>query len=253
MLRLYCLIGASMFVKGRNIEGVIFDIDGTLVDSFPVYCSAFNRAIQKYKLEPVSSEFLMRSMKSGDSLIDIFRKIFPPGAEESFLEKCREEVLTLFLKAEIDEVKPFPGIRELFQDLKERGICVGIATGRTSPPEKEWERFKSYGLDGLIDSIATSRGMERRKPAPDVIIECARRLNVSAEHCLAVGDTDSDIVASRSAGAIAVAICTGLDDVELLQRENPEFLFESLIAFHFFLKECFGGIPAGLRPLPTPK
>ena len=48
-----------MIINGRTIEGVIFDIDGTLVDSFPVYCSAFNQGIQQYNLDPVSTQFLI--------------------------------------------------------------------------------------------------------------------------------------------------------------------------------------------------
>ena len=72
-----------MFINGRKIEGVIFDIDDTLVDSFPVCCSAFNRRIKEYNLEPVSHEFLMNSMKRGENLLEILRKVFSPDGSFS--------------------------------------------------------------------------------------------------------------------------------------------------------------------------
>ncbi|MEI9476121.1 MAG: HAD family hydrolase [Deltaproteobacteria bacterium] len=224
-----------MVINGRKIEGVIFDIDGTLVDSFPVYCSAFNRGIQQYNLEPVSSDFLVDALKRSATLLEVFRKVFPPQTDEALIERCRKEILELFMKAEVDEVKPFPGVRELFKNLRNNGIRIGVATGRTSLPEKEWERFKKYGLDGFIDSIVTSREVEKRKPAPDAILECANRLKVPIENCLVVGDTEADIIASKTAGAIAVAVSTGEGDIELLERENPEFLFKTLVDFDLFL------------------
>ncbi len=191
-----------MIINGRNIEGVIFDIDGTLVDSFPVYCSAFNRGIQKYNLEPVSQRYLIDAMKRSANLLEVFRKVFPPGTEEALIEKCRKEILELFMKAEVDEVKLFPGVRELFKNLRDKGIRIGVATGRTSPPEKEWERFKRYGLDGFIDSIVTSREVEKRKPAPDAILECANRLKIPIENCLVVGDTEADIWPPEARGRL---------------------------------------------------
>jgi len=224
-----------MLINGRNIEGVIFDIDGTLVDSFPVYCSAFNRGIKPYNLEPVSSVFLIDAMKRSANLLEVFRKVFPPQTDETLIERCRKEILELFMKAEVDEVKLFPGVRELFKNLRDKGIRIGVATGRTSLPEKEWDRFKRYGLDGFIDSIVTSREVEKRKPAPDAILECANRLKVPIANCLVVGDTEADIIASKTAGSLAVAVSTGEDDFELLERENPEFLFKNLIELNTLL------------------
>jgi phosphoglycolate phosphatase len=207
---------------------VIFDIDGTLIDSFSAYYSVFNKGINQYKLGPVSREFLTDCLKRGLSLAEIIRKISPSYLNESIIEKCKKEILELFLKVEGGEVSPFPGINELFRDLKDRGIKIGIATGRMSFPEDEWKRFKRFGLDRFIDTIVTSKEVERRKPAPDTIIECARRLNVPVGECLVVGDTESDIIAARKAGAIPVAVNTGQDNMDLLMKEKPEYIFRNL-------------------------
>jgi phosphoglycolate phosphatase len=142
-----------------------------------------------------------------------------------------------FLRIEAVEVKPFGGIDRLFGVLHERGIRIGIATGRGSAPANEWMRFKRFGLERFIDSIVTSKEVPKRKPAPDVIIECAKRLEIPVENCLTVGDTEADIIAGKRAGGIPVSILTAEDRLDLLESEKPEFIFESLNEFASFLEE----------------
>ena len=224
-------------INGKQIEGVIFDIDGTLVDSFSAFTSAFNKGTSQFHLEPVSKQFLTLFLRKGLNLPEILRMTFPLHTDEALIERCQREILEHFLKIEASEVKPFPGINRLFRTFYDRGIKIGIATGRTSMPENEWNRFKRFGLERFIDSIVTLREVPKRKPAPDIIIECAKRLKVPVENCLAVGDTEADIIAGRRAGGIPVAILTGEDRLGLFESEKPEFIFKSLTEFDLFLEE----------------
>jgi len=226
-----------LFINGKQIRGIIFDIDGTLVDSFSALTSVFNKRTNQFNLEPVSKQFLTHFLKKGLDLTEMLWMIFPPQTDESLIERCKREILEDFLKIEASEVKPFPGINELFRNLKDRDLKIGIATGRTSTPENEWNRFKRFGLERFIDSIVTSREVARRKPAPDAIIECAKRMNVPVEKCLVVGDTEADIIATRRAGGIPVAILTGEDHLDLFESEKPEFIFKNLTEFALFLEE----------------
>lgn len=226
-----------LFVNGKEIRGVIFDIDGTLVDTFPAFTSVFNEEISQLGLRPVSQQFLVQSLRRGATLADVLRMIFPLPAEESLVERCKGEILQHFLKIEASEVKPFPGINELFGKLKERGIKIGIATGRMSMPEKEWDWFKKFGLERFIDSVVTSREVASRKPAPDAILECATRMDVPIETCLVVGDTEDDILAARKAGGIPVAILAEGDPLDISEREQPELIFKNLVELTLFLQE----------------
>jgi len=224
-------------INGREIRGVIFDIDGTLVDSFSAFTTVFNEGIRQFDLRPVSQQFLTQTLKKGINLAEMLRTVFPPQTEGSLIERCKNGILEHFLKIEATEVKPFPGINELFRNLTDRGLRIGIATGRTSMPEKEWDRFKGFGLESFINSIVTSREVARRKPAPDAVIECANRMKVPVEKCLVVGDTEDDVVAAREAGGIPVAILREEDRLDLSESEKPEFIFENLIEFTLFLEE----------------
>jgi len=229
-----------LFVNGKQIRGVIFDIDGTLIDSFSAFTSVFNKGISQFDLRPVSQQFLVQSLRKGANLADLLRMIFPLQTDESLIERCKGEILQHFQKIEASEVKPFPGINELFWNLMNKGIKIGIATGRTSMPEHEWDRFKRFGLERLIDSIVTSREVASRKPAPDAIVECAKRMKVPIERCLIVGDTEDDIIAARKAGGIPVAILAREDHLDISESEQPEFIFENLIEFTLFLENKKG-------------
>jgi phosphoglycolate phosphatase len=211
----------------RNARAVIFDIDGTLIDTFDSYYKVFNRGIARYGLGPVSRDFLSHRLSKAFGLREILRDVFPVPTDDSTFDACKADIRILFLHAEAEEVKPFPGIQDLFADLKGRGIKIGIATGRVSTPEDEWKRFSRFGLDAFVSAIVTSREVASRKPAGDVITECARRLDVPIADCIAVGDTESDVIAARDAGAIAVAVATGQDDRDRLLRAGPEIVCES--------------------------
>ena len=226
-----------LFVNGKQIRGVIFDIDGTLIDSFSAFTSVFNKGISQFGLQPVSEQILTQSLKKGVNLAEMLRGVFPLQTDESLIQRCKGEILEHFLKVEASEVKPFPGVNGLFGNLIDRGLKIGIATGRTSTPENEWDRFKRFGLERFIDSIVTSREVARRKPAPDAILECAKRMKVPIEKCLVVGDTEDDIIAARKAGGIPVAILSEEDHLDISESEQPEFIFKNLIEFTLFLEE----------------
>jgi HAD superfamily hydrolase (TIGR01549 family) len=224
-------------VNGRHVTGVIFDIDGTLVDSFSTLVTVFNQGTHHFNLKPVTFEFLTERFKKNLSLGEILREIAASPVDESVVEKCKKEILQRFLEVEAEEIKLFPGVPVLFQKLKDRGMKIGIATGRTSPPENEWTRFKRFGLDRFIDALVTSREVEKRKPAPDAILLCALRLSLPVQECLVVGDTEFDVLAAREAGAMAAAVSTGIDDVEFLKKSGPELLFKDIREFSSFVDD----------------
>ena len=224
-----------LFINGKQITAVIFDIDGSLIDTFSTFTSVFNKGISQFDLRPVSQQFLTQSLRKGTNLLEVLRMMFPIETDEPLIERCEREIFEHFMKIEMSEVKPFQGINELFSNLTERGLKIGIATGRISMAENEWDRFKRFSVEEFIDSIVTSREVASRKPAPDVIVECAKRMKVPIEDCLVVGDTEDDVIAARKAGAIPVVILAREDHLDLSENEQPEFIFENLIAFRLFL------------------
>jgi HAD superfamily hydrolase (TIGR01549 family) len=214
-------------LRREGLRAVIFDIDGTLVDSFSVYWKVFNEGIADYKTGPVTQGFLDSHLRNGKSLREILEGVFPPNTDDSIIDMCKDRIKGLFKQVEPEEIQAFPGVEELFRHLKSREVKVGIATGRVSTPEDEWRRFTRLGLNRFIDAIVTSQEILSRKPAPDVLLECARRLDVPIGACLAVGDTESDILAAKRAGAIAAYVHSCGEDADAIAEAGPDIILEN--------------------------
>jgi len=236
------------------VRAVIFDIDGTLVDSFEAYHKVFNEGIADFHVEKISRDILRGYLAKGLGLREILQRVFGSPLDDATYEACRGKILRLFKQAEVEEVKSFSGTDELFRQLKDNGIKIGIATGRTSSPEDEWLRFKKLGLGGYISTIVTSQEVEHRKPSPDAIIECAKRMGIPIENCIVVGDTESDIVAAKNAGAIAVGVTTGHDDKQTLLSAKPAIVLESINDLMIYLKnESLAEIAPEAQGIPPPQ
>ena len=216
----------SMFQR-EGLRAVIFDIDGTLVDSSSVYLKVFNEGVADYDIGPVAQDFLDNCLRKGKGLREILKGVFPPDTDDSTLDTCQDSIKRHFRQVEPEEIKSFPGVEELFRSLKSWDLLIGIATGRVSTPEDEWRRFTRLGLSNFIDAIVTSQEILSRKPAPDVLLECARKLHVPIGACLAVGDTESDILAAKRAGAIAAYVRTGEEDADAIAKAGPDIILEN--------------------------
>lgn len=217
-----------LFFKHYHIEGAIFDIDGTLIDSLSQYLIYFNKGLDSIGVQTISKDILFKYLGMGISLKDILRKILPDDKNnDQVAGKVAKEILDRFMKVDM-EIQLLPGVREVLEFLKAENIKIGLATGRTSGIVYERNRLRTKGLERFIDTIVTSDAVEKRKPAPDVLLACARELNVNINRCLAVGDSIADILAARSAGAIPVAVATGLENSDKLKEQNPEAILETL-------------------------
>ncbi len=224
------------YMVDREIRAVIFDIDGTLVDSLDAYYEVFNRGVAHLNAGPLAKDALRDYLAKGLGLREIIEKVSPLPIDDATYKMCREEIHRLFRQVELEGVKLFPGTEELFRHLAGKGIKIGVATGRTSAPEEEQARFARLGLDPYISAIVTSRDIQHRKPAPDVIIECARRLDVPLKACVVVGDTEPDVAAARQAGAVSVAVTTGHDDEKVLLKARPDMLFRTIRDLMVFME-----------------
>lgn len=211
-----------------KIKAVIFDIDGTLVDSVGVAYRAFNQGINKFGLNPVAKEELAKMLNSGFSLSKIISTLYPERAEEGFLEQCQKVILNGFIESNQQDLILFPRVREVFNRLKAKGIKIGIATGRMTPAEDERKRFEEMRLSEFIDAIVTPLEVGNRKPEPHGLLECARRLGISPEECVTVGDAEIDIIAGKRAGMITFAVLTGVGKLASLEKEEPTAILNNL-------------------------
>jgi len=215
------------------IKAVIFDLDGTILDSIDTYWYAFNAAVATFKLQPVNKERLLVLMSQGANLAEILCSFYPTLRLETgsnMVERIKAEIRKQYLVHGGDEVRLTSGTQELLRLLRLRGLKIGIVTSRAIPPGRQWEELEKLQVAHFFDAMVT--GAEApRKPAPDTIIECLKRLKLLPEEAIFVGDSQADMMAAKAAGLRTVAVTTGVSHKEVLLEESPDFIFNNLLDF----------------------
>lgn len=215
------------------VKGVIFDLDGTILDSIDALWRAFNAGVTTFKLEPVAKERLLSLMNRGTNLAEILGEIYPELRAESASDtvgSIMTEIKRDYLARGKEEVTFSSGALELFDLLRARGLRIGVVTSRNSPPERLWHELERRQIAQFIDTVVTAVE-SRRKPAPDPIIECLKRLELLAEECIFVGDSQADVRAGKAARVRTVAVVTGVGTRRELEAESPDFVFDNLRSF----------------------
>ncbi len=210
------------------LKGVIFDLDGTLLDSLDTLWRSFNAGVTALRFPSTPRERLMGLMSRGTGLAGILAQIYPelkPDAPvvKDIMAAIRQEYLAMCAS----DVRLSQGAMELFEQLRARRLKMGVVTSRTVVADKLWPEFERLHIAGFIDTAVT--GAEgRRKPAPDTIITCLERLALSPAECVFVGDSQADIRAGKAAGVKTVAVATGVSSRDELAAESPDFVFDDL-------------------------
>lgn len=196
---------------GRPIEAVVFDLDGVLVDSFAVMRKAFTAAYAEV-VGPGPAPFEEYNKHLGRYFPDIMRIMgLPLAMEEPFVRESYRLA---------HEVTVFPGVAELLTGLRERGLRLAVATGKSGPRARSL--LDQLGLLPLFDHVIGSDEVARPKPAPDIVLRALDLLDVPAGSAMMIGDAVTDLMSARGAGVLAVAALWGETDPPLLLAENPD-------------------------------
>ena len=187
------------------IKAVIFDVDGTLIDSVDCHADAWQRALTKFGKTVSFEEVRMQIGKGGDQLLPVF---FDQDEIEKVEEPLTEYRSELFKKEYLGRLVAFPGGRELIQRLLADGKRVALASSATGD---ELEVYKKIArIDDLIEAETSKDDASKSKPHPDIFQAALKKLgNPKAEDCLVVGDTPYDIEAAAKAGVRTIAVRSG--------------------------------------------
>ena len=175
----------------RKKKHIIFDVDGTLVDSRDAILSSLQEMLRKKTGRETEKEQLTFAL--GITGEDGLRKL---GIPEGEMDDAMKLSLSLMPKYG-DRIRIFSGIRELLAQLKERGFHLGIATSRT---KAELSADGACGLAECFDMIICADDTERHKPSGDPVKEYLRRMNADPEDAVYIGDTKNDMLCAKDAG-----------------------------------------------------
>jgi HAD superfamily hydrolase (TIGR01509 family) len=195
------------------IKAVVFDMDGTLVDSNQLHAQAWQRAFAKFGIAADVEAIRRQIGKGGDKLMPVFVPKEKLREIEKPLSEYRDE---LFMREYMPKVKPFPGARGLLERIRKDGHKIGIAT---SASEEQIERLKNIAhVEDLIERETNADDVEESKPAPDIFSAALSELNVDADEAIAVGDTPYDAEAAAKIHLRTIGLTCGGWSAEELKR-----------------------------------
>ena len=221
------------------IKAVIFDIDGTLVDSVDLHAQAWKEAFKHFGKDIPYQQVRRQIGKGGDQLMPVF---FSKEELEEFGEEMEEYRGKLFKRDYLPRVRAFPSVRELFQRIKEDGKRIALAS---SAKEEELAAYKKIAeIEDLVEEETSADDADKSKPHPDIFKAVLDRLeDVSAAEAVVIGDTPYDAEAAGKLRLRTIGVrCGGFPEEELLAAgaiavyDGPADLLarydETLIAAH---------------------
>ena len=214
----------SLSTRLTDIKAVIFDLDGTLIDSITPFYGLVVDIFNGIGLQPPSREIINDMLGNG---LSIMESMIPQNIENrnSLLQKGREIGFGLWQRFQQEQLKPFPDTWKTLEKLKEKKFLRGIAT---SGDTKYLKYLVERGLLPLLEATVTKEEVSRLKPAPDIILECLNRLGCPAEGAVYVGDSPIDIKAGKAAGVKTIAVLTGTGNYDNLTIEGPEAIIPDI-------------------------
>jgi len=190
---------------------VIFDLDGTLVDTAPDLMAAANHALSDIGLEPVPGHILAPAIALGARFM-ILDGLAHTG--RSLPDQEIDRLLTLFLEHYLANIanksRPYPGALNTLRALKADGAHLGICTNKRSHLSKAL--VEALGLNSLLDAVVGRDSVAKSKPHPDHLLETIRLAGGSRQRAIMIGDTAVDIATARAAGVPVIGVTFGYSD-----------------------------------------
>jgi HAD superfamily hydrolase (TIGR01549 family) len=196
------------------ITAVIFDIDGTLVDSVDLHAAAWQVALEKFG-KKVSFEKVRRQIgKGGDQLLPVF---LSQRELEDFGQELEQYRGALFKKEYLPRVNAFPGVRRLFQRIRNDNKRVALASSAKADELKAYKQIAQ--IDDLIGAETSSDDADKSKPFPDIFQAVLAELgHVAPDRAVVIGDTPYDAQAAAKVKLRTVGLlCGGWNESNLRQ------------------------------------
>jgi HAD superfamily hydrolase (TIGR01509 family) len=235
-----------LFIQGTAedqrlpLRGLIFDLDGTLLDTREIFFTILDVVFERLRFPGVPRETLVEAAAEG---VFDWEVVLPDTARAKI-----DEILPR-IRAIVEEVSPpiflertamVKGAEELLKRLSSAGIKLGVVTStKRRHLVLKLGPIRESGLEGVFHAMIAADDIPRRKPAPDPLLECARRLGVVPAQCAYVGDMRVDIRSGKSAGMLTIGVLTGFDTRSTLMGEGADLILDSVASLQDKLELSF--------------
>lgn len=216
----------------RKPKAIIFDADGTLLNSFELIVAAYRHVAETHNLRVPTVEEIQAQL--GKSVPDIYRSLYPSCSVDDLLQTNGE-----FIAANVMNTQAFEGVYEVLFALHARNLKLAILT---SGSHKVINILQHHGIDKYFSSIVHHERTQNPKPNPEGFYLAAQECGVEPEEAVMVGDMVVDILAGKNAGALAaIGVTHGCGYFNDLKRVGADFVASDLIEVQQIVEELASG------------
>ncbi|HDN67653.1 MAG: haloacid dehalogenase [Candidatus Latescibacterota bacterium] len=200
---------------------VIFDLDGTLIDSSPDIVHCANLALRELGLSPITIEQAKKGIGPGS---EKFTRMMLPRGEENRAEEFLRLYRSFYIERCTRGTRLYPGVKDVLERL---GKFTLVLT--TNKPRYMAEKIlRHFGLWEYFGLCLGPEDVSNPKPDPEMICKALNHLGEVPQTAMVVGDTCNDILAGKRAGTKTCAVTYGYSSRQLLQKEEPDFIIDRL-------------------------
>ena len=209
-------------MSGLHYKAVIFDMDGTILDTLDDLASSVNYALDANGLPKRTRDEVRRFV--GNGAVKLIRRAVPEGTTDALFDKVFASYTAHYAVHCADATKPYDGILELLRSLRKAGIKTAVVSNK--PDEAVGILAKRYFPDLFDAAVGTREGI-KTKPAPDSVFEIIKTIGAGKKDCVYVGDSEVDIETAKNAGIPCISVSWGFKGSEFLAEHGAKKIVAS--------------------------
>lgn len=203
-------------------KAVIFDMDGTILNTLEDLKNATNYSLRQFGMPERSLEEVR--MFVGNGIRKLVERAVPAGTSEEKIAQVFDVFLEYYEIHSADNTSPYPGILELVEKLKKSGIKTAVSTNKADVPAQELGR--EY-FNGIFDLIVGQQVGLKVKPAPDSVNKILSILDIQKKDAIYIGDSDVDVQTAKNSGLDFIGVSWGFRGREFLEKNGAKNIVDN--------------------------
>ncbi len=205
----------------KNYDTIVFDLDGTLIDTLEDLKDSVNYAMNVYGFPERSLEEIRTFV--GNGVGKLIERAIPDGIENPLYKECLKVFQDHYSKNMQNKTAPYNGIKELLAELKDRGFKMAVVSNKFDSAVKEL--VKEFFGDYIKVAIGESENVSR-KPAPDTVIKALAELGSAPDKAVYVGDSEVDVMTAKNSKLTCIGVTWGFRTREVLEKEGAQYIID---------------------------